>query len=49
MKLHAALADNDERAFREYRQRAIFEANKWDAQIYDHSALSKRALLLAER
>ena len=35
-------------AFREYRQRAIFEANKWDAQIYDHSALSKRALLLVE-
>lgn len=35
-------------AFREYRQRAIFEANKWDAQIYDHSALSRRALLLAE-
>lgn len=35
-------------AFREYRQRAIFEANKWDAQINDHSALSRRALLIAE-
>ncbi len=35
-------------SFREYRQRAIFEANKWDAQINDHSALSRRALILPE-
>jgi glutathionylspermidine synthase len=35
-------------AFREYRQRAIFEGGKWDVQISDHSALSPRALLVTE-
>lgn len=33
-------------AFRTYRQRAIFEACKWDIQINDHCALGDRALLI---
>lgn len=32
--------------FRGYRQRAIFEAAKWDIQINDHCALGDRALVV---
>ncbi len=35
-------------AFRTYRQRAIFEAGKWDIQINDHCALGDRALVLEQ-
>jgi glutathionylspermidine synthase len=34
-------------AFRRYRLDAIFQGRKWDAQIFDRSAISDRALLLA--
>jgi hypothetical protein len=33
-------------AFRTYRQRAIFEAEKWDIQLYDHCALSASPVLI---
>lgn len=34
-------------AFRRYRLDAIFQGRKWDAQIFDRSAIADRALLLA--
>lgn len=34
-------------AFRSYRLDAIFQGRKWDAQIFDRSAIADRALLLA--
>jgi hypothetical protein len=36
-----------DRAFRDYRQSAIFEGAKWDIQIHDHCALSRQALVIS--